>query len=465
MNFKQTTIFIFSFCFGFLAMAQKEEKIPTSFSLEEAKAYAVEHSYQAENAVRDVEKAKMKVKETTAIGLPQISASGSFQQFIDIPTQVLPDFVSPAVTGVLIENGLLPPSAGGGETSFIEAQFGTEFNVSGGLKLSQLLFSGSYIVALQATKTYLELSKNAAEKTAQEIKAGVTQAYGMVLIAEENQKILTKNLANLQKTFDDTKALLESGFAEQQDVDQLQLLIGNMRNTISSTKKQVEVSYNMLKFQMGIPIANEVTLTDDIIGLVEISNDQNILSKEFNPEGHIDYKIALQDVSSKELMLRNNQAGYLPSLSAFVSLNKNYLSNDLTLSNQFWFPNNLWGLNLDVPIFSSFMRRQQVQQSRVDLEQSLSQKSMVQQNLLLQAQNARANYTNALNKMNLEVENLKLAQRIKSNTEVKFKEGLASSLELTQAQNQELTSQANYISSMFEVINTKAQLDKALGEI
>ena len=257
----------------------------------------------------------------------------------------------------------------------------------------------------------------------------------------------------------------ESGFAEQQDVDQLQLLIGNMRNTISSTKKQVEVSYNMLKFQMGIPIANDVTLTDDINGLVEISNDQNVLSKEFNPEGHIDYKIALQDVSSKELMLRNNQAGYLPSLSAFVSFNKNYLSNDLTLSNQFWFPNNLWGLNLDVPIFSSFMRRQQVQQSRVDLEQSLSQKSMIQQNLMLQAQNARANYTNALNKMNLEVENLKLAQRIKSNTEVKFKEGLASSLELTQAQNQELTSQANYISSMFEVINTKAQLDKALGEI
>ena len=157
MNFKQTTIFIFSFFFGFVVNAQEEEKIPTSFSLEEAKAYAIEHSYQAENAVRDIEKAKMKVKETTAIGLPQIFASGSFQQFIDIPTQVLPDFVSPAVTGVLIENGLLPPSAGGGETSFIEAQFGTEFNVSGGLNLSQLLFSGSYIVALQATKTYLAM--------------------------------------------------------------------------------------------------------------------------------------------------------------------------------------------------------------------------------------------------------------------------------------------------------------------
>jgi len=465
MNFKQTTIILFAVFASFLLQAQDEDKIPTSFSLEEAKAYAIEHSYQAENSLRDVEKAKLKVKETAAIGLPQISASGSFQQFIDIPTQVLPDFVSPAVTGVLIENGLLPPTAGGGETEFIEAQFGTEFNVSGGLNLSQILFSGSYIVALQATKTYLDLSKNAAEKTAMEIKTGVTQAYGMVLIAEENQKILNENLKNLQKTFDETKALQESGFAEQQDVDQIQLLIGNMRNTLSSTKKQIDVSYNMLKFQMGIPISNEITLTNTIKSLVEVSNDQSILTKEFDPESHIDYKIALQDVSTKELMLRNNQAGYLPTLSAFVSLNKNYLSNDLTLNNQFWFPNNLWGLNLDVPIFSSFMRRQQVQQSRVDLEQSLSQQSMIQQNLMLQSQNARANYTNALNKMNLEQENLKLAERIKSNTEIKFKEGLASSLELTQVQNQALTSQANYIASMFEVIRTKAELDKALGEI
>lgn len=465
MNFKLFITFSLVIMLGLSAIAQEEKEIPSAFSLAEAKAYAVENSYQALNAVRDVEKAKMRVRETTAIGLPQLSASGSFQNFIDIPTQVLPDFVSPAVTGVLIENGILPPSAGGGETEFIEAQFGTEYNISGGVTLSQLIFDGSYIVGLQAAKTYVELSKNAAEKTSQEIKASITNSYGMVLIAEENQKILEQNLKNLEKTFSETKALADNGFAEQQDVDQINLLIGNMRNSINSTKKQVEVAYNMLKFNMGIPIAHEISLKDDLNALVGVSNDESVLTNEFNPENHIDYKIALTDVSSKELLLRNNQAGYLPRLSAFVSFNQNYLSNDLTLDNQFWFPNNLWGVNLEVPIFSSFMRRNKVQQSRVDLEQSLTQKGMTQQSLILQAQNARAAYTNALNKYNLERENLKLAQRIKNNTEVKFKEGLASSLELTQAQNQELSTQGSFISSMFELINAKAELDKAYGNI
>lgn len=467
MNFIKLKYISFFFGFALLALigvSQEKGNTPTAFSLKEAQVYAIEHSYQAVNAQRDISKAKMRVKETTAIGLPQINASGSFQQFIDIPTQVIPDFVSPAVTGVLIQNGLLPPTAGGGETDFIEAQFGTEFNVSGGVTLSQLIFDGSYIVGLQAAKTYVELSKNAAAKTELEITTGITKAYGMVLIAEENLKNLEKNLGNIQQTYAETKALLDNGFAEQQDVDQLQLLIGNMRNAIASTKRQVEVSYNMLKFQMGIPIADEITLKNNLDEVVSLSQDETLLTTEFDVNNHIDYKIALTDINSKELFLKRDRTGYYPSLNAFVSLNQNYLSNDLSLDGDFWFPNNLWGVNLDIPIFSSFMKRQKVNQSKVELEQAVTQTAMVEQNLLLQLQNARSSYTNALNKMNLEKENLKLAKRIRKNTEIKFKEGLSSSLELTQAQNQELSSQGNLIGAMFEVINAQAELEKAYGK-
>lgn len=468
MNFNKPNLLIALLCMinVQLLMGQEENEPPKAFSLPEAQEYAVENSYQAVNAQKDIDKAKMRVKETTAIGLPQINAEGSFQNFIDIPTQVIPDFVSPAVTGVLIENGVLPPSAAGnGEQEFIEAQFGTEYNISGGVTLSQLIFDGSYIVGLQAAKTYVELSKNAAQKTELEIRSGIVKAYGMVLIAERNQEILEKNLENLQKTLSETKALVENGFAEQQDADQIQLLIGNMRNSIASTKKQVEVSYNMLKFQMGMPIANEISLTNSLEEVVGLSQDEQLLTKEFDVENHIDYKIALTDITSKELFLRRDRTGYYPSLSAFVSLNQNYLSNDLGLESDFWFPNNLWGVNLQVPIFSSFMKRQKVLQSKVELEQAITQSEMVEENLKLQLQNAKASYTNALNKMNLEKENLKLAKRIRENTETKFKEGVASSLELTQAQNQELSSQANFIAAMFEVINAKSELDKAYGTL
>ena len=183
-----------------------KEGSTSAFSLNDAKAYAIENSYMAKNAVRDVEIAKRKIKETAAIGLPQVNGIVDFQNFIEIPTSLVP-------------SNAFNPAAPADE--FTALQFGTNYNISAGLSVSQLIFDGSYIVALQATRTYLELSKNAKEKTEIEIASGITSTYGMVLIAEKNLTILEGNITNLDKMLSDTKALYENGFAEEQDVEQL----------------------------------------------------------------------------------------------------------------------------------------------------------------------------------------------------------------------------------------------------
>ena len=64
------------------------------FTLEEAQKYAVQNSYASVESQLNIENAERKVKETIAIGLPQINASGTFQNFLDIPVNVFPDFIS-----------------------------------------------------------------------------------------------------------------------------------------------------------------------------------------------------------------------------------------------------------------------------------------------------------------------------------------------------------------------------------
>jgi|TARA_B110000483_G_C18206172_1_gene547756 outer membrane protein len=425
-----------------------KEGSTSAFSLNDAKAYAIENSYMAKNAVRDVEIAKRKIKETAAIGLPQVNGTVDFQNFIEIPTSLVP-------------SNAFNPAAPADE--FTALQFGTDYNITAGLSVSQLIFDGSYIVALQATRTYLELSKNAKEKTEIEIASGITSTYGMVLIAEKNLTILEGNITNLDKMLSDTKALYENGFAEEQDVEQLRFSLGNLKNTQNATKKQIEVAYNLLKFQMGIPIEDEITLTDNLEILLGAAAFGEGLGQEVNVENHIDYKMSLTSLVNQELMLKNSKAGFLPSLSGFFNYQSSYLGNDLDFANNSWYPTSLWGLSLKVPIFSSLMKHQQVQQSKLELEKTQNNLELTKYNLTVEAMNAQIEYTNNVNAMNLQKENVRLADKIAKNTEIKFVEGMASSLELTQAQTQQLSAQGGYISAMFNVINAKTKLEKALG--
>ena len=116
----------------------QENKQSYSFSLDQAISHALTNNRTAINAGRDIELAKKKKWETTAMGLPQINGSISYQNNFVIQRSVVPgEFF------------------GGAPGTFQEVAFGVKHNASGNLSLTQLIFDGSYIVALQDSKTYL----------------------------------------------------------------------------------------------------------------------------------------------------------------------------------------------------------------------------------------------------------------------------------------------------------------------
>jgi outer membrane protein TolC len=419
----------------------------TSFTLKAAQEYAVKNSYNTRIAQQDVVKSKKRVNEITAIGLPQVSGNVSYQNFLKLPVTVVPaEFF------------------GGEAGSFEAVSFGTDQNMTADITGNQLIFDGSYIVGLQAARTYLELSKNSLIKSEIEIRQQVAQAYHMVLAAEKNEEILLKNLETIEGIYTETKALYESGFLEEQDADQVKLTKMNLQTTINKAKRQVKIAYNLLKFQMGIPIEKTITLSEDIETLVNENNKPEYLDTEFALQNHIDYKIALTGVRAGELTLKNERAAYLPKLSGFFTHQQQSPSNEFNyFGDAKWYPSTFWGLNLEVPIFSSLMKHNKVQQAKVDLDIANIQRTQMEENLKLQVDNARANYAYVLDEYHSAQENLTLANSIKEKTNTKYKEGLASSLELAQAENQHLAAQGNYIQSLLNVLNGKTELDKALN--
>ncbi|MFD2892398.1 TolC family protein [Flavobacterium chuncheonense] len=440
---KKTLIITLLFITSFIKA--QEEKKSYSFTLDQAIAHALENNYTAINATRDIDAAKKRKWETTTIGLPQLNANVNYQNNFVLQKSVVPaEFF------------------GGNPGEFQEIEFGTKHNMTANATLSQLIFDGSYLVGLQSAKVYLQISQNAKEKTDLEIRSIVINAYGNVLLAKESITILEENKASLEKTLFETNETFKNGLVEEENVEQLQITLSHITSTLSNAKRKSEIALNMLKLVMGIDIADNVTLTDNLDSLTTQNIDLATLGTEFNVNNTIDYRISQNNEESSRLLLKYEKSKALPSLSANLNFGYNAFANEFTFlnSDQQWFNYSNLGVGLNIPIFSSLGRTARTQQAKIAYEQAKTQLKETEQNLLLEYQNAKNDYEFSIEQYTVSKSNLRLAERIEKKQETKFKEGISSSFEFTEAQRQLYTAQQDYLQAMIDVINRKSELDK-----
>lgn len=426
---------------------QKNSKQSYSYSLNEAIEYALTHNYSAINASRDIDAAKKKKWETTTIGLPQINANVGYQNNIEL------------------QKSLIPAEFFGGQPGeFAEVAFGTKQNMFASTSVSQLIFNGSYIVALQSAKVYLQISENAKIKTNQEIREMVINAYGNVLLADESIAILEKNKTNLEKTLNETNQIFKNGLIEEENVEQLQITLTTIKSAQENVKRQKTIATNILKLVLGIAIENDLTLTDKLSTLAQNNIDLGLTQAPFVVENTIDYKIQNNLLESKKLLVLLEKSNALPTLAAAYNLGYNAFGNQFQFfnSNQRWLNYSNVGLNLSIPIFSSLGRSAKTQQAKIALEQSKTQMVQVEQSLKLQFEKAKSDYEYSLEQLGTTKSSLNLAERIENKQQIKLKEGLSSSFDLSEAQRQLYTAQQNYLQAMLDVINKKATLEKII---
>ena len=445
---KYILLTILSFVF-FVSYAQDTIPTPASFSLKEAQDYAIENSQVVQNARLDILIAKKKVWETTAAGLPQADASLGHNYNIDLPTTLMPAQI-------------FNPNAPDGE--FIEMQFGTTHNTSFNFTATQLVFSGEYLVGLAASKIYKYLSENQLEKSEQEINETIANTYELVLIAEERKVIIDSNITSTRSILEDTQAMFDSGFAEETDANQLQINLSTLTNGLKTAERQVNILKELLKFQMNIPLSNSIELTEDLETLLNQLNIEGIMASTFDQENHIDYKIISTQEQIQTLSVKREKSLFLPTISAFYNHQESMMGNDFEVfSGGSWYDANIVGLSINIPLFSSGQRLSKVSQAKIELNKLENSKQQLSESLYFQVSKARVEFENAYDKYNLEQDNKKLTETIFSNYQIKYKNGMATSLELTQAQLQYLNTEDAYFQAIFNLLDAKNKLDKALG--
>ncbi len=426
------------------------QEAKTTFSLDEAIAYALEHNYQSINASRDMVDAQKQKWETIATGLPQISGSVNYQnqlkqQVVQLPGEIIPD---------------------GEPGTFVEVVFGQPQQLLATGTLRQQIFDGSYIVGVQATRAFLDYSKNNKEKTDLEVRKAVVEAYGNVLLAKESVAIFEKNKETLEKNLFETKKIFENGLGDEESVDQLQITLSSVDNQLKNARRLEKITLQMLNLMMGIPLENPTELTENLDDLTQQKIDYGLLDSQLNMESNIDYKLVynLNEQRYFELKLAKSRA--LPTLNAFINYGGQSFGDDFTFFNQGqdWFGFSTFGVDLNIPIFSSLGRSASTQRAKIAYEKAKTQLTEAEEQIRLQLENAKSDYILAIEEYQTSKDNLSLAERIENKNQIKYSEGLATSFELRQAQTQLYATQQEYLQSMVDVINRKTTLENILNK-
>ena len=363
--------------FWLFAASLNAQENKYSFTLQEAIGFAIKNNRAIQNAERDVKIAVQTKRETTATGLPQINANIGYNNWLEQQVSLIPaEFF------------------GGAPGQFAEVLFGTKQTMNSAVTVKQKLFDGSYLVALQAAKVFLEISKNSKEKTINEIGKVVAYSYGNVLLVEENLEIVNSNIALLEKNVWEVSKVYESGLIEEESLQQLQLTLSGLKSNQRYSKRLKDLAYQMFNNSLGLDLTAAVVLTNSLDELVVFYSTLTTSRSENEFEEVIDFKIAVNSVKSDELLLKLEKSKALPTLNAFV--NGSYSGNSqrfsFTENSQKWFGASLFGVTLDIPVFSSFKRSASTQRARLNLEKSKSNLEDTTNKIKLEINTARSNY-------------------------------------------------------------------------
>jgi len=433
----------------------QDNKEVIKLTIAEAKDYALKNNRSVQASKIDVTIADKKVWETISSGLPQINFATNYQHQFSIPqlsfgsyfdVNSLPDGY---ITKSDVESAYKPSPM---------ISLGVPDNVTFDGTISQLIFSGEYIVGLQAVKVLKQVSEKALVRTEDITKESVSTTCYLILVLQENVRVLNNSLKYTDQTYGEMVKMNQQGFNEETDVDQMKISRSSIETLIRSSESQAVVAMKLLKYQLGLNFDQNIMLTDSLPGIIEEGNMQYLSSPAFNVKKNIDYQIVSNQKDISSLMLKREKSKLLPTISSF------YRHEDMTNKPQFNFlVKDVLGINLTLPIVTSGQRLSRINQAKLDLQKSNLNLDNTEQALIMEYETSKSDYETAFSNYVTNKESMQLSKKVYDRTLIKYKEGVTTSFELTQNISQFLAAETKYYYSILSLLSAKAKLDRILG--
>lgn len=437
--------------FGTLGASAQNTPFTTStdtltMTLAQAQAYALEHNVTILNAALDTRITKMRTVEILTTGLPQISAALNYQNNFKLPVSIIP-------AGAI------------GNPEDLEVTFGTAHNSTLSMEVTQLIVDGRYFIGLKANKAFMAVSHDQRELSEIEVRQQIATAYYAALVAEESRRILENNIVTIERLHFEVSQLYEAGLSEELDVDRLTLSLNNLRSKYTEASFGAELALNVLKYQMGMGLTQPLKLTGTLNELLTMNADTSF--GDFSHENRVEYSLLKTQLELRKYDAQQVRANYFPSLVGFFGYGFNaqrqqfnFFDMDLP-----WFQNGYFGFQLNIPIFDSYKSGAIYQQKKLDMQIISNNIQNFEQQAELQYKNALNDFKNASLNFEMQQRSLELAQKIFDKVTIMNREGLASSLELAEAESSLTETQANYTNAIYNLLVARISVEKSLGKL
>ena len=440
-------------------------------TLEEAQSLAATRAYNVRYASFDTQEAASSTREIIASGFPQVSGSVEYNRYIDIPTQVssgdvfgFPDYLNTFLGGVAQATGVPLDAPPADPNAIQEFQFGASQTMTAGITATQLIFSPSYFVGIQAAKAYASGMEAAESKSIADARRAAGEGYAAALAAQENVAILMAAEALAEEALMQTQALVQEGLAESTDADQLELALSEMAQQRATAESMATVALDALKFTVGMPVETTVILADSFETLSSAFDGASVLGTPFDANRLPEIQSQTKNLELSELGIRNEKAAGMPSIGAFYTNQRNAQREAFDFFKAgSWYPIQLVGVQMNIPIWSSFGGKEKVLQAELTRDRASTALEQMTQAATLEYRAARSEYNASLEQRVQAQRGLALAERILDRTRIRFQEGLASSFDLTQAQNQLVNAQANLAQATLRWFNAHLRLERSLN--
>ena len=428
-----------------LSLSAQDSPAALTLTVDQAVDYALAHNRSVASARYDLIASDKSFLEAVSAGLPSVSGSAGLNDNLKLMTTLLPG----EIIGMPGEK--------------VPVTFGSKYNTSFGVTASTAIINVPWIIGMKTAKLATDLSAKGLEQTEADTRESVLTVYYLILVSQETLKVIEANLGNLNDILASTRAMFSVGMAEATDVDQMQSTVSTLINTKASMERALSVNYNLMRFMLGVGRDTEVNLTQPLENILAEVNVENLLAQDFTIEDNISYKLIEGQVRMSELSLSGAKASVLPSLAGSIYYNKSGMGDEL--NDLQWFPSSVLGFQISVPIFDSGERYARISKAKINLEKAHNTKAMVTDQLLMQEKELRFNLQSAWEQYRLQRENIDLAARVLKSFENKYNQGMASSLDLTQANNNYLTAQNNYLSAVMNLLQTRVAFDKLMNKL
>src|SRR6185436_2593807 len=318
---------------------------------------------------------------------------------------------------------------------------------------------------LKASKTYAELARKNYQQTKIETALQVSKAYYNVLVNAERMDLLNANVERIKKLRDDTKAFFDNGFVEKIDFDRMDITYNNIVTEKTKTEKLLELGKLLLKYQMGMDMNANLTLTDD---LKNIKFDESLpADQQTDYTKRIEYSVLQTTQRLQELDLKKNRVAYLPNLVLYGGLSTHAYRFDFDFfdSDKAWYPAAVVGATLSIPIFDGFQKNARIQQSKLNLKKIENNFKSLEQGISLEISTAKVNLQNSILSLETQRKNRELAEEVSRVSKIKYDQGVGSNLEVTTAETSLKEAETNYYSALFDALVAKVDYQKATGAL